>query len=427
MGPVPTALSRRNLTSLCIFLVFVAWLCTGLLLRPYIAHATDSTITNPEYTEALERLNDITDEYTALSEQQDLTLSQLEEIRAKITNNDARIEDVQREIEDRQDEIAGKQRALASYISATYKTGKVSLLSIILSASSFEDAVSKFYYYDVICEKEVKRIDVINAAKEKLHDQQRELNRLKKELHEQENSLKDLSEQQLQQAEVMSEQQVAAAELLNSLPKDVQTSLDDTNEELIAETQSIIQTEQEESGSARENEQKSSSNDSHSDNNQRDGTSGSQVPAMDDPSPSSDSSTDGSLQTLMDAAYSTSEAEALSKGWGCAGWIYTVFRNSGLYTKKPSCAAWYYNNWCYSSDRNVLRPGMVIAVSTHTRTSAGKIYGHVGIYVGNNTVRHYTGSTGRISIQNVPLEQWIRTYGTTVAPRWGWLGNIELS
>ena len=70
-----------------------------------------------------------------------------------------------------------------------------------------------------------------------------------------------------------------------------------------------------------------------------------------------------------------------------------------------------------------LQPGMVIAVSTWTGTAAGKRYGHVGIYIGNNTVRHLSAG----AVRETSVNSWIRTYGTTVTPRWGWNGGKVLS
>ena len=81
-----------------------------------------------------------------------------------------------------------------------------------------------------------------------------------------------------------------------------------------------------------------------------------------------------------------------------------------------------YNAWCTSSNKSTLKPGMVIAVPTHPQTRAGRIYGHIGIYVGNGIVRQ---NIGRISEQS--LDSWISFYGKTATPRWGWCMGIPLS
>ena len=65
---------------------------------------------------------------------------------------------------------------------------------------------------------------------------------------------------------------------------------------------------------------------------------------------------------------------------------------------------------------------MIVAVSSHPHTSAGQIYGHVGIYVGGGTVMDNIGY-----IRSIDLGSWISYYGSTVTPRWGWLGGVTLS
>ena len=81
-----------------------------------------------------------------------------------------------------------------------------------------------------------------------------------------------------------------------------------------------------------------------------------------------------------------------------------------------------YAEFCYSSNRADLRPGMAVAVSTHPHTSAGRIYGHIGMYVGDGTVMDNIGY-----IRSISLDEWISYYGETVPVRWGWLNGIVLS
>ena len=74
-----------------------------------------------------------------------------------------------------------------------------------------------------------------------------------------------------------------------------------------------------------------------------------------------------------------------------------------------------YWNFCTSSNRSNLQAGMIIAVPSHPHTTAGSIYGHVGIYVGNGTVMDNVGY-----IRTIGLEEWISDYGDSYTPRWGW-------
>ena len=120
---------------------------------------------------------------------------------------------------------------------------------------------------------------------------------------------------------------------------------------------------------------------------------------------------------MVSSCYSTP-----SPGAGlCAGWVTQVFANAGI--------GWWggnandqYSSWCFSSDRGSLRPGMIIAVSSHPHTSAGRIYGHVGVYVGNGMVMDNIGY-----IRSCSVDYWCDFYGQTVTPRWGWFGGVVLS
>lgn len=141
---------------------------------------------------------------------------------------------------------------------------------------------------------------------------------------------------------------------------------------------------------------------------------------QDEPSDGTDADAGhGSLAALLDSAYSIGPTR---KDWGCSGWVYVVFDDAGISGFSGS-AADFYDAWCDSDDIDAIRPGMVVAVSTHTLTSAGRTYGHVGIYVGDGMVRHYSAG----AIREMPLDEWIDTYGTTVAPMWGWVDDIALS
>ena len=105
----------------------------------------------------------------------------------------------------------------------------------------------------------------------------------------------------------------------------------------------------------------------------------------------------------------------------CAAWVERAFERLGLGAVTGD-AAELYAAWCRHTDTRQLKVGMIIAVSTHNLTSAGRIYGHVGIYIGDDKVMHNVGP-----IATYGLDQWINTYGTTVTPRWGWALGKDLS
>lgn len=106
----------------------------------------------------------------------------------------------------------------------------------------------------------------------------------------------------------------------------------------------------------------------------------------------------------------------------CAGWVSSVFVNAG----EPAIggdACDIARTWCTSDNLEELKPGMVIAVPTHSRTENGRIWGHVCIYAGNGMVR----DSGADSTRWVTLGSWFAWYGTDESPKWGWANGIDLS
>ncbi len=101
-------------------------------------------------------------------------------------------------------------------------------------------------------------------------------------------------------------------------------------------------------------------------------------------------------------------------------WVSRVFAAAG-FSYLGGNANDMYNRWCTSSNKDNLRVGMIVAVSTYSKNTMGRIYGHVGIYVGNNTVMENIGG-----IASTNIDQWISYYGDTVSPRWGWAGGWAL-
>ena len=106
----------------------------------------------------------------------------------------------------------------------------------------------------------------------------------------------------------------------------------------------------------------------------------------------------------------------------CAAWVSNVAWRAGVGgTSGDACDlyAWY----CSSADMHKIKPGTIIAVSKHSHTVAGNIWGHVGVYVGDGKVRDSVHGRTRTS----KLSWWVSHYGTTVKPKWGWYGNRKLS
>lgn len=132
-----------------------------------------------------------------------------------------------------------------------------------------------------------------------------------------------------------------------------------------------------------------------------------------------DGKVSASQQAVINAAYSTPSA-----GYNmCAKWVTWVFSKVGISIGDNGNDM--TNAYCHSSNRSQLKPGMIIGCVRSPFGSAGAMYGHIAVYVGNNTVLSCElGNVARYSVDG-----FISTYGPPGGSqvRWGWAGNRPLS
>ena len=126
---------------------------------------------------------------------------------------------------------------------------------------------------------------------------------------------------------------------------------------------------------------------------------------------------DGALNAKQKRVIASAKSTPTPGGGLCALWVTTVFERAGI--------GWWggdardqYTWFCKSAELSKLRPGMIVAVSSHNKSWAGSIWGHVGIYVGDGVVMDNIGYIRRISVLD-----WIDYYGEVVKPKWGWFGK----
>lgn len=135
----------------------------------------------------------------------------------------------------------------------------------------------------------------------------------------------------------------------------------------------------------------------------------------------------GAPQALMDATarqrrlVEVAHAEPACGDDACAAWVENVFSALELGFvcghARDLC-----NRYCALTELADLKVGMAVAVGEHPYSAAGRKYGHVGLYVGDGVVMDCV--EGRV--RRAPLDAWLSTYGVMCAPRWGWLGGIDL-
>ena len=329
--------------------------------------------------EAQKKLDAISDEYVSLNEQLNDTVSQIEQVQASI-------DDTQSQIDAKQAEIADKQDVLAGRISSSYKTGGTDFLSVLLNSSNFEELTNNLYYMGKINASDEQLINDVKQAKAELDSQ-------KAQLESQKSDLEQLKEQQSQELAAVQAKQDEASSIVANLSDDVRALMEKRDAEILAAAE-----EEKRQAAAAEAARKAAA--AASSNRGSSGVSG---------TVSSGNASSKGL-AIVNACYRVG-----SPGSGlCAMWVSQVYSAAG-YGYPGGNANNMYWNFCTSSNKGDLQPGMIVAVSTWTGTSAGRVYGHVGIYIGGGMVMHNVGS-----IQTMGLDTWINTYGTTVTPRWGW-------
>lgn len=359
--------------------------------------------------DAQAQLDEISYQFEDLSIQLDETMGQIEDVQGQIDDTQASIDDTQASIDETQDdidemqaELDDKQDLLARRVATSYKSGGNTAISLLLSSTSFDELISKAHYIDKVNQSDQEAIDEVHriqdelaAQKVALEQQKTELEAQRSTLEGQRTELEGLKSTQVDQLDDMKAKKDEVQELLDGLSQDVKDLMAQRDAE-------ILEAARQEEEARRLAEQAAAS--SSGGTTSIPGTGQSAIDAG------------TAQQRVVEYAYSTP-----SPGAGlCAWWVSDVFQRAG-FGNVPGNADDQYATWCTSSDKANLKVGMIIAVPSHPHTSAGRIYGHVGIYVGNNIVRDNIGY-----IRTIDVDEWISYYGITSTPRWGWANGIDL-
>lgn len=350
-----------------------------------------------QYEQVQAQIDDLSYQYEQMSIQLSDTMDQMEAKQAEIDSTQASIDQTQADLTASQDQ-------LAAIIDADYRNGNTGALDVLLSSADYEELYRNIYYLTKINDAEAEVIQQTKDIKQQLEDQ-------KAQLADEYTQLDSLRADQETQLADMQAQQDQMYTTLSGLSDQVAALTAQYNQELVEQAEAEARARAEAEAAAQAAAEAAAAA-------QASGGGVTYDSGSADYSYSSGATYGtASASAVINACYSTP-----SPGSGlCAMWVTNVFSNAGMgYYGGNACDM--YASWCYTSDRSSLMPGMIIAVSTHSLTSAGRIYGHIGIYIGNGTVMDNIGY-----IRSIDVDSWISTYSTTVAARWGWLGGISLS
>ena len=407
VGLTPRCVTRRD--ALGLFLG--AGICATFFPSVALAETTQEKLDAAQlsYEEAQAELDAIASEYEAIAAQASETQVKISEVSAQIDQTQADIDAKQEDIDAKQDEIdetqaqiERKQEILGNRMSSAYKSGPQSTIDLLLSSATFEELTSNIYYLDKVSESEREMIEEVKELKRQLEVQKAELEEQKAALEAQkaalEEQMADLQALQAQQQEELAQARAKQQEteaLVSSLSAEVQELMAQRDAELLAAQKAAEEARRQQELAQQQAQQGGSSGG---------GTGGSVILG------------NGSLSSVLAAANSTP-----SPGGGlCAAWVTNVFQNAGVGSFWGNADDMYYS-WCHTSPSSI-QPGMIIAVNSSPASAAGRIYGHIGIYMGSGIVRHNVGR-----IENKSLSDWVSYYSALATPLCGWLGGIRLS
>lgn len=388
-GEAPTphsslrGLSRRGFLRVAcgLGLAALATPVTGALARPSASQSTLDALADAQaqLDAAQAELDRLGDEYEKLAAQLSETMGKIEDVNGQISDTEA-------EIQRKEEELQRKKELLAARVNANYKAGDTNFLEVLMASSSFEELTSNIYYMNKVTQADVALIDEVTAAKQALDN-------TKAQLESQKAQLEDLKASQASDLEAMQAKQVETQNMLAGLSSEVQELMAQRDAEILASAKAE-QEERERAEAARAAAAASSS----------------QAASAGAALAGSGGSASGKGAAIVAAC-----GRVPSPGAGyCAMWVSQVYQAAGCGYPGGNAVDQYYS-FCTSSNRSAIQPGMLVAVPSHPHTVAGRIYGHVGIYVGGGMVMDNIGY-----IRTIGLDSWISYYQAGgVTARWG--------
>ena len=186
--------------------------------------------------------------------------NQIGDLDLKITNLNTQIEDSQNRITQKQEDYKKEKELLEKRLVATYEAGETSYLDVLLSAESFTDFLSTYYYVTEIAKNDLElmekiRKEEIKTAKETLETSKKEISTTKAKKESMSVQLQTAKNEKSKYVAQLSKEEQNIQEEIDQLTRDNQKILND-----IKVAQAKYQKQLEELKKQEENKKPSSNN-----------------------------------------------------------------------------------------------------------------------------------------------------------------------
>ena len=325
---------RTHLARATVAVALGATVLTGL---PTLAVADTSEQLQAKLDEANAHLSDL--------------YSQAEQVSEQVNQTQVDLDNTNAEIEQKQSELSEAQETLGKRVSSNYKTGGVSLASILFDSTSFEDLVNRVTYASKVSDSDAQIIqqvkDIQNELNDKVNEAQSYVSSLDQQV--QDALAKEQAEREAQQeAERKAAEEKAAQE--NNYVSEGNANVGNTNSNANTNTNTNTNT----------NNGGGSSNSGNSGSN---GSSG------------GSSLGSGARNTIISTAYSKIGCGYVygasgPSNYDCSGLVQACYAAAGIYVPHSSGSLAGYCN----KPASQAEPGDIVWTP-----------GHVGIYIGGGT------------------------------------------